>query len=82
MLSVSCRNCAEYGLQQLLEVEDLCDARQPDERSVMTYIASFFHAFSSMGNRLSPHTGFAMLTVIVMKIRLKLSHDVSRSSPS
>jgi len=39
-----------YGLsQQLLEVEDLCDSNHPDERSVMTYIASFFHAFSTMG---------------------------------
>ncbi|KAF7964751.1 hypothetical protein HWV62_3272, partial [Athelia sp. TMB] len=35
------------GIPQLLEVEDLCD-NKPDERSVMTYIASFFHAFSSM----------------------------------
>jgi hypothetical protein len=37
------------GAQQLLEVEDLCDAAKPDERSVMTYVASFFHAFSSQG---------------------------------
>ncbi|CUA68761.1 Alpha-actinin-like protein 1 [Schizosaccharomyces pombe 972h-] [Rhizoctonia solani] len=36
------------GIPQLLDVEDLCDANPPDERSVMTYIASFFHAFSSM----------------------------------
>ncbi|KAJ2914700.1 hypothetical protein MD484_g5691, partial [Candolleomyces efflorescens] len=36
------------GIPQLLEVEDLCDSARPDERSVMTYIASFFHAFSSM----------------------------------
>jgi len=35
------------GIPQLLEVEDLCDSK-PDERSVMTYIAGFFHAFSSM----------------------------------
>jgi len=39
--------------QQLLEVEDLCDSAHPDERSVMTYIASFFHAFSTMGAFLS-----------------------------
>ncbi|KAI0081627.1 actin cross-linking [Panus rudis PR-1116 ss-1] len=36
------------GIPQLLEVSDLCDVPRPDERSVMTYIASFFHAFSSM----------------------------------
>ncbi|KAF9077523.1 actinin-like protein [Rhodocollybia butyracea] len=36
------------NIPQLLEVEDLCDSSHPDERSVMTYIASFFHAFSSM----------------------------------
>ncbi|KIY46738.1 hypothetical protein FISHEDRAFT_66337 [Fistulina hepatica ATCC 64428] len=40
---------AEYlGIPQLLEVEDLCDSSRPDERSVMTYIASYFHAFSTM----------------------------------
>ncbi|KAJ7818503.1 actinin-like protein [Mycena olivaceomarginata] len=36
------------NIPQLLEVEDLCDVARPDDRSVMTYIASFFHAFSSM----------------------------------
>lgn len=35
--------------QQLLEVADLCDTQHPDERSVMTYVAGYFHAFSSMG---------------------------------
>ncbi|KAK7690274.1 hypothetical protein QCA50_006929 [Cerrena zonata] len=35
-------------IPQLLEVSDLCDVARPDERSVMTYIASYFHAFSSM----------------------------------
>ncbi|OJT14685.1 Alpha-actinin-like protein 1 [Trametes pubescens] len=36
------------GIPQLLEVADLCDSQHPDERSVMTYVAGYFHAFSSM----------------------------------
>ncbi|KAF8628666.1 hypothetical protein AX15_003796 [Amanita polypyramis BW_CC] len=36
------------NIPQLLEVEDLCDSQHPDERSVMTYVASYFHAFSTM----------------------------------
>lgn len=36
------------GIPQLLDVEDLCDRTKPDERSVMTYVAQYFHAFSSM----------------------------------
>ncbi|KAF8262271.1 calponin homology domain-containing protein [Lactarius quietus] len=35
------------GIPQLLEVADLCDSATPDEPSVMTYVASYFHAFSS-----------------------------------
>ncbi|KIM25787.1 hypothetical protein M408DRAFT_330981 [Serendipita vermifera MAFF 305830] len=38
----------ELGIAQILEVDDLCSVDRPDERSVMTYIASYFHAFSSM----------------------------------
>lgn len=36
------------GISRLLEVEDLCDVLKPDERSVMTYIAQYFHAFSHL----------------------------------
>lgn len=50
-------------MQQLLEVSDLCDVERPDERSVMTYIASYFHAFSSMGTPKSVyHTTFFQLS--------------------
>ncbi|ORX34112.1 calponin homology domain-containing protein [Kockovaella imperatae] len=35
------------GIPRLLEVKDLCEVDVPDERSVMTYVAEFFHKFSS-----------------------------------
>ncbi|WVR05610.1 hypothetical protein IAU60_002632 [Kwoniella sp. DSM 27419] len=37
----------QLGIPRLLEVKDLCDVEVPDERSVMTYVAEFFHKFSS-----------------------------------
>ncbi|KAH8176193.1 hypothetical protein LIA77_04611 [Sarocladium implicatum] len=38
----------EIGIPNLLDVEDVCDVQKPDERSLMTYIAYWFHAFSQM----------------------------------
>jgi hypothetical protein len=37
------------NIPKLFGVEDLCDVIRPDERSVMTYIAQYFHAFSALG---------------------------------
>ena len=34
------------GITKLLDVEDLTEIVKPDERSVMTYVALYFHAFS------------------------------------
>ncbi|CAM0139645.1 unnamed protein product [Umbelopsis sp. WA50703] len=36
------------GIPKLLDVEDVCDIQKPDERSVMTYVAEYFHAFSNL----------------------------------
>ena len=38
----------EIGIPSLLDVEDVCDVAKPDELSLMTYIAYWFHAFSEM----------------------------------
>jgi hypothetical protein len=38
-------------VQPLLEVRDLCDVETPDERSVMTYVAEFFHKFETVARR-------------------------------
>jgi hypothetical protein len=38
----------EVGIPKLLDVEDVCDAAVPDERSIMTYLSYWFHAFSAL----------------------------------
>ncbi|KAH1301659.1 hypothetical protein KXX11_003695 [Aspergillus fumigatus] len=38
----------EIGIPDLLDVDDVCDVAKPDERSLMTYIAYWFHAFSQL----------------------------------
>ena len=38
----------DLGIPKLFEVQDICDVQKPDERSVMTYVAQYFHAFSQM----------------------------------
>lgn len=38
----------EIGIPDLLDVEDVAHVAKPDERSLMTYIAYWFHAFSQM----------------------------------
>ncbi|PWA01611.1 hypothetical protein BB558_002287 [Smittium angustum] len=38
---------SELGIPKLLDVEDVCFVKNPDSKSIMTYVAQYFHAFSS-----------------------------------
>ena len=64
----------ELGITKLLDVEDLVDVPKPDERSVMTYIAEFYHVFSA--NRKNEIAGRRIGKLVDMtKTNDELKHD-------
>ena len=60
-------NVAEnkFGIPRLLDAEDV-DVQRPDEKSVMTYIASFYHTFSKLNQG---QRGGKKITFIISKIK-------------
>jgi hypothetical protein len=38
----------QLGIPKLFGAEDIVECVRPDERSIMTYVAQYFHAFSAL----------------------------------
>ena len=41
----------ELGVPRLLDAEDVDGHHRPDEKSIMTYVSSFYHVFAKMKNQ-------------------------------
>ena len=56
---------SRFGVHKLLDPEDV-DVQRPDEKSIMTYIASFYHTFSKLNEG---QRGGKKITFIISKIK-------------
>lgn len=65
-----------FFLYRLLDAEDV-DTVRPDEKSILTYVASYYHTFARMKNEQKSGKRIANVSVILYSSKLTFTWTVS-----
>ena len=64
----------ELGVPRLLDAEDVDGHHRPDEKSIMTYVSSFYHVFAKMKNQQKGGSRIANIISQLMEIDRMINH--------